>query len=128
MATKYEFEGWQLELSALADDTMWAKNQDYASEKDVLSNIKGDAADLGLTPEAVALVYFSKHLRALKKGMLGQELQSESLEERFVDAYNFLHILWALHQEHKSAPKDLEVRTLDEFPVIGERNIGPVDS
>lgn len=82
------------------------KNADYADAGDVLANIKGAAQQLGLSPEQVALVYFHKHIQALTKGMLGQELQSESLEERFVDAENFLAILWALYWESREIPQD----------------------
>ncbi len=96
------------ELAMKASAIMWKKNQDYASDDDVLHNIKDTAETLGCSPELVALIYFDKHLRALRRGMLGQALQSESLDERFIDSYNFLMILWSLHKEKQ------DITTLDK--------------
>lgn len=72
------------------------KGKEYAnSQIDRLANFKDTAAELGLRPEQVLLVYSEKHGRAIKNYCKhGKSFSTESIEGRILDriVYDFLLI------------------------------------
>ncbi len=101
--TTQEREALAKELFAKCLEVMWKKGKDYGQEDDCLSNFKEAAKLLGRTKYEVWAVYFIKGLVAIingiKKSPYGPQVESEPLEQRIVDAINYLVILWALLME-----------------------------
>lgn len=101
------------EFSQLVDQTVSSckgllnlKGGEYASDVDVLANFKRGAANNGVTPGQVALVFLGKHLDAIHtyvrndaKG--AHQILSEPIEGRFHDAINYLFLLLAVLEEGK---------------------------
>jgi hypothetical protein len=61
--------------------------------------------DAGVTPEQVWVVFFNKHLDAIKYYCRHGKVLSESLDERIDDAILYLLLLKALYHEHQEQPR-----------------------
>jgi hypothetical protein len=72
------------------------KNADYSESDDALANMKEEAREMGLQPMQVWEVYFRKQLRAVRRFVRTNKLESEPIEERFQDIINFCHLGYAL--------------------------------
>jgi hypothetical protein len=70
-----------------------------------LANFKRGAVDAGVTPEQVWVVFFNKHLDAIKYYCRHGKVLSESLDERIDDAILYLLLLKALYHEHQEQPR-----------------------
>lgn len=101
--TREEFGERVAELATAADEIMQAKSDDYAAEFDVLDNFKRVGGLLSIEPRTVWAVYFLKHVTALAEWGGSGTLQSESIQERFFDAYNYIKLGYALASEELDA-------------------------
>lgn len=72
------------------------KGHDYAGDEDALSNFKESGEDAGITPEQAWLVFFGKHLSAIKTYVREGSVQSEPIEGRILDAILYLYLLLGL--------------------------------
>jgi hypothetical protein len=113
------------------------KGKEYAnSETDRLANFKDIAKELGLTPEAVLLVYSKKHGRAIDNYCkTGTSHSEENIKGRITDRilYDFLLLGLIEDKEHeelknnpyRSVPNERgsvgEVR--QELPAVPEKTI-----
>jgi hypothetical protein len=82
-----------------AQDLCDRKAADYASPEDVLSNFRRLAADLGVRPEQVWVIYFRKQVDALVSWAAKGRLESEPLRSRFQDVINYCVLGAALAAE-----------------------------
>ena len=82
------------------------KSKDYATEEDRLINFKRISARLRgkISPEAVLLIYMSKHLDAIDSFVADgcKDDRSESIQGRIFDAQNYLDLLLAFVEEGKN--------------------------
>lgn len=78
------------------------KGHDYAGEEDALSNFKRHAENLGLRPEQIWAVYFSKHADAVMTYCREGAVASEPIEGRIHDALLYLFLLLGLVEEKKT--------------------------
>lgn len=83
---------------------MNTKGVDYAAgSEDRLYNFRQAAADLDTSMEVVLYTYLWKHLSAIRRHCRGEDLRSESLRDRIVDAINYLLILYKIDREGKNS-------------------------
>jgi hypothetical protein len=76
------------------------KGKDYSRKNDRLSNFKIRAEHAGISPMQVWSIYTGKGLDAIDSFVKTGKLESESLDQRFVDAINYLLLGAALiHEE-----------------------------
>jgi hypothetical protein len=90
------------DFSRLIDDTTErlqrltaTKGAEYANSDNQLANFKRLGERLGLKPEAVILVYLTKHLDAIDSYVRTGQVHSEPIEERIDDAILYLILLKA---------------------------------
>lgn len=88
-------------LVALAAQIEAAKRPAYTrGSDDVLANFKRVAAQAGLMPGHVLLVYAMKHWDAVCSALTDPSIpQAESVESRFADLINYLKLGYALLEE-----------------------------
>jgi FtsZ-binding cell division protein ZapB len=84
------------------------KGSDYIANADRLSNFKEAARESGIEPLQAWLVYFLKHIEAIKKFTRKEYHFSEPIEERIMDAINYLLLLRAMVEEMKEEEKTPE--------------------
>lgn len=78
-----------------------AKANDYATEADAFQNFREIGELAKLTAPTVLFTLLAKHLMSIRKAVIdGTELQVEGLDERIIDAINYLAILYTLVGEH----------------------------
>lgn len=76
------------------------KGIEYASSDDRLANFKRLAPECGIKPELVGWVYFRKHLDSISTYLKdGKEHSEESIRGRFLDAINYLTLIYGLIYE-----------------------------
>jgi hypothetical protein len=63
------------------------------------ANFKRIATRLGLRPEQVLMVYLLKHMDAIEHGLATQEQGTERMDDRIMDAQNYLDLLYTLLHE-----------------------------
>ena len=83
------------------------KGKDYAKE-DVLSNFKETAAKYGVTSEMALTILLDKHLIAISTWIKKGELKGELIDDKVLDAINYLGMLLCLIREKnkkKNKPK-----------------------
>lgn len=95
-------------------ETLTRKGNDYKTIEDVNGNFKELARELStperqLTPYDIWYVFFAKHLSAVKNFITRGSLESEPIEDRILDAVNYLLILHTLIEENKRI-KDVPLR------------------
>lgn len=71
------------------------KGAEYANSDDQLANFKRLSQRLGLSPEAVIMVYLSKHLDAIDSYIRTNRVHSEPIAGRIDDAILYLVLLKA---------------------------------
>lgn len=97
-----EFEILQKQLFTDIEKIGAGKGKEYASSDDRLANFKRLALELELSPEKVAYIYFKKHLDSIQTYLkVGHELSEESIRGRFLDAINYLTLIYGLIVESK---------------------------
>jgi hypothetical protein len=90
-------------------DLLLTKRSEYAADVDVLINFKVTAKQLGMTPEAVCLVFMMKHIQAIAKAAMKPDTRlgwggtgaTEGFSQRISDARNYLILLAALIEERE---------------------------
>lgn len=113
---KYEeFEKVREQLHQERIAVQRAKNKDYSTEEDCLSNFKEMAKRMGATPEQILAVYLDKHYTALLKYIRGgcKDDGSEPIVGRIHDAMNYLDMLYALQVERQQTEKMVADQTAD---------------
>lgn len=78
------------------------KGKDYAGDDDALSNFKRQADRLGLSPEQVWAVYFSKHVDAVMSYCKNGQVESEPIEGRLHDIIVYSFLMLGLVEEDKT--------------------------
>lgn len=92
------------------------KGEEYSGSDDQLANFKRSANEAGILQEQAWLVFFNKHVDAIKSYVrIGKE-KSEPIESRIDDAILYLLLLRAMVHESKGLP---EVNDLNN-PKVGE--------
>jgi hypothetical protein len=86
-----------------------SKGHDYSGDDDALANFKEQAKDADVTPEKVWMIFFGKHLSAIKTYVREWQVQSEPIEGRILDAILYLFLLLGLVEEKKSLDMGLDV-------------------
>lgn len=108
-----EFEILQKQMFADIEKIGAGKGREYASSDDRLANFKRLALELDMSPEKVAYVYFKKHLDSIQTYLKnGKEFSEEGIRGRFLDAINYLTLIYGLIAESK---KDDRVGLLMPF-------------
>lgn len=91
------------------------KGEEYSRDEDQLANFKRMAIDAEMPMEKVWLLFFSKHMDAIKSWIKTGGTKSESIESRIDDAILYLILLRAMVEDIKGGPKDVYVnKTVDE--------------
>ena len=102
-----EFMAWthsrQTECSRLLAGV---KNAEYSRNDDKLHNFKRAGALLGCTPHEALVGMWSKHLISILDmvsdyAASGKIPTSFTIDEKFTDAINYLHLLEALFRENR---------------------------
>lgn len=97
-----EFNSLQKQMFADIEKIGAAKGIEYASGKDRLGNFKRAASELEISPEKVGWIYFKKHLDAINTYLKdGREYSEEGIRGRFLDAINYLTLIYGLIYESK---------------------------
>lgn len=94
-------------------DLSSTKGEEYAGSEDRLANFKRLGGTLNLIPEAVLMVYFTKHLDSITTfikdiGALKPRQLSEPIEGRIDDAILYLILLKGLIQERVGIPEKVD--------------------
>ncbi len=81
------------------------KGEEYARSSDQLANFRRSAEEAGIEPEQVWIVFFNKHIDAIKTFAKGQarHTPSEPIEGRIDDAILYLILYKAMVREAVSA-------------------------
>jgi len=100
---KDEFNGILKEMIKEEMQCLTVKNEEYTvGSEDSLNNFKSVAEEVGITPIKAWYVFFNKHIRSIANYIkTGSEKSNEPIEERIMDARNYLVFLRALIQESK---------------------------
>ena len=75
------------------------KGEEYAASADQLANFRRSAMEAGLTMDQVWLVFFNKHIDAIKSYSKTGRVMSEPIEGRIDDAILYLILFKAIIQE-----------------------------
>jgi hypothetical protein len=74
-----------------------SKGQEYASNYDRFSNFKEVAADIGVTPVQVLMVFVTKHIRSLEQyARSGKVFSDETTHSRIIDIITYMTLLAGL--------------------------------
>ncbi len=75
-----------------------AKSPDYAERdgSNVLANFQRISERQGVTADLVCLIYLEKHLDAIRTYVRHGSVKSEAIEDRILDARNYLAFLRAM--------------------------------
>lgn len=75
------------------------KGKEYANSDDRLANFKEIGASLGISAQAVCMIYLEKHMRSIKSYVKTGEVLSEPVRGRIVDAITYLALLNGIIEE-----------------------------
>lgn len=82
------------------------KGEEYARSEDQLANFKRSAKDSGVRPEQVWLIFFNKHMDAIKSYVAtGKVLSEEHIDGRIEDAILYLILLKAIVEDKRMEAK-----------------------
>lgn len=93
-----------------------SKGEEYSRDQDQLANFKRSAAETGIMPEQVWLIFYNKHADAIKNYLRRLKLFSESevaislsepIESRIDDAVLYLILLKAMIRETRGIKGDI---------------------
>lgn len=88
--------------------TLEAKGHDYTNgtiKDDPNANFKIVGDMLHMSPLMTWAVYFMKHITAIITFVNGTDLKSESINERILDAINYLFILYTMLEDESTIAK-----------------------
>jgi hypothetical protein len=106
---RQQFEAIYKEFEGMERSLLLSKREEYAIDDDCLSNFKVTAAQLGVPPEEVCLVFLMKHTQAVAKAAMDPSTRldwggtgaKEGFNQRISDARNYLILLAALIKERE---------------------------
>ena len=101
-----------------------SKGEEYSRDADQLANFKRLAAELGLEPEVVWAVYFTKHIDAVKSFVKTRKEFSEPIEGRIDDAILYLILLKGLISDRRNGLIRPTGQPLS-FEILSETPHGP---
>src|SRR5690606_34800971 len=78
-----------------------SKGEEYSRDEDQLANFKRGAKDADISPRQVWVVFFNKHIDAIKTWVRDGKEGSEPIEGRIDDAILYLILLKAIVVEYK---------------------------
>lgn len=110
-----QFDSLQAALHVNIVSMTSTKGHEYANSDDRLANFKEVAAEIGITPEQVLLVYLKKHMRSVDAYCKNGKVFSEPIKGRIIDAILYLELLAAL----------IEDRQMSDMSVFPE-NVGEI--
>lgn len=99
-----------------------SKGEEYSRDSDQLANFKRLATELGLEPEVIWAVYFTKHIDAIKSYVKTQKELSEPIGGRIDDAILYLVLLKGLISDRQNG----STRTNEQMPFVGIRPVVPL--
>lgn len=89
-----------IELMKDCDEVLRTKGNDYTQGNDgaygTLKSFFVSAEDIDLPPYKVLYVLLAKHLAAIKSFIKRGQVESEPIEQRIVDAVNYLFLLYKM--------------------------------
>lgn len=91
--THEEFDGYQNVLLCKVINMGATKGKEYANSESRFANFDRTAAELGLTNIRVAWVHIKKHLDGIASYCRTEQLFSEPIEGRIVDAIVYLTLI-----------------------------------
>ncbi len=95
-------------------DVLFKKGVEYTqASKDKLINFKETAAYIQITTLQAWAVHFYKHITAIFSYIKREKTLSESIQDRILDARNYLLLLLAIIQEKEKTPKDARQLSLN---------------
>ena len=104
--TVERFTALRSELNKAAEEVLQKKGYDYTQNgNDKLMNFKSTAAKLGLTPMQITAVFLLKQIDALCTLATFGSVESEPPLQRFVDARNYIDLMYACFIEAKDENK-----------------------
>jgi transcription antitermination factor NusA-like protein len=100
------------------------KGEEYARSEDQLANFKRSAEEAGIEPEQVWVVFFNKHIDAIKTFAKGGKVLSEPIEGRIDDAILYLILYKAMVRESiQNMTKPVEVPQFEPFPRCNSKSV-----
>lgn len=98
------------ETNKRCEETLRTANREYATEEDKFSNFHVTASILReinprlkeIKSEDIAFIFMMKHLFSIAKGISLRE----SLQGRFDDCHNYLHLIHGIHVDKK--PEEIQ--------------------
>ena len=96
-----------------------SKGVEYSNSDDQLANFKRLGRELGLTPEAINLVFLTKHIDSIKHYVRnnGEQLLSEPIQGRIDDAILYLILLKSIIIENQESEFDqVKLTALEKDP------------
>lgn len=96
-----QFKNYRDDIAKIREDLLTRKGRDYrADSDDVLANFKNMSQRLNISKYQALAVYMGKHFDAIYKFCKNpDEIQSEDILGRILDAMNYLDLLAAMNQE-----------------------------
>lgn len=92
-----------------------SKGVEYANSDDQLANFKRLSGELGLSPEAVNLVFLTKHIDSIKNFVRsGGESESEPIFGRIDDAILYLILLKSIITEKQTVNPVMEEEDIEK--------------
>ena len=98
-----KFEKLCRELLDKAEDTLFRKSKEYATDEDRLANFRQPTSMLGISPAEVCLMYQMKHIASIskiaKETSQGALPTKELLQEKCQDVLNYTLIFYTIVSE-----------------------------
>jgi 7-cyano-7-deazaguanine synthase in queuosine biosynthesis len=105
-----DFFEWATDRFTEEMEIMNSKGKEYTiSDEDKLKNFKSIAERIGISPEKVIMVYLLKHFDSICNYILTNEVYSEPIDGRIMDARNYLLLLQALISEQVISTTDVAI-------------------
>jgi hypothetical protein len=105
--TKAEFRDLLVSTFAAMDKLTATKGEEYAGSDDQLANFHRSGAEAGTRPEQAWLIFFNKHMDAIKHYVRHDRALSEPIEGRIDDAILYLILLKAMVRDNSPTGKKL---------------------
>lgn len=91
-----EFSNRVDEIFKICKEVLTSKGDAYARDDDRFANFNRLAEQLVLPRTTIWKVYFQKHMDAIESYMAGYRGDPEKITSRFVDAINYLLLLYGM--------------------------------
>ena len=95
------------EIMTRSWDILSNKNKEYSIKENPYAEFDSSSRDLKLDVKLVWAVYFRKHIAAIFQYCNSSKIYSnETIEDRILDAINYLVMLYGLHLREKDRNSD----------------------